>query len=805
MSGPLGSQQWMYSSAAGFYPYEIDQSLRFNDDDSAYLSRTPASAGNRKTWTWSGWVKFMPLTSYEPFMEAFTGAVDTYSQIGIVSNCFQYTQDNGSGLVASVKTNAVFRDPSAWYHVVFSIDTTQATSTNRVKIYVNGVEQTTTFNFIPSQNLDTWINSTNGHRIGSRWNVSYQRYDGYLAEVNFIDGQALDPTDFGEFKSGVWIPKSYSGTYGTNGFYLDFGNSGSLGADSSGNGNNWTANNLAATDQVLDSPTNNFATLNPLDKTTTNATLSEGNLKYTESSNSYWAAVFGSIGMTSGKYYWEQYAASITTSCSAGVVVGNHSSYNGYSYPFGPETYKVYQNGSIYHDGSTTAYSSTYATGDIIGVCVDADAREVWISINGVFQGSPTAGTGGMAATVSDPFPEGAIFPLSDARAATGIFNFGQDSSFAGNKTAQGNTDANGIGDFYYEPPAGYLALCTANLPDPAIDPAQDDVPEDYFNTVLYTGNGSTQSVTGVGFQPDFIWLKSRSQAYDHGLVDAVRGVTKFLESNTTDAEATAANYTTSFDSDGFSLGVNNRFNQSSATNVAWNWLADNTSGSTNTDGTITSTVSANQKAGFSIQTWTGDASGNATVGHGLSQAPEFIIIKPRTEARHWLIWHKDFNDYDKAMLFDTGTPADNRFGPSAPTSLVYGLYSGQGNRDGTNFVGYAFHSVDGYSKFGSYTGNGSDDGTFVYTGFRPAFVLTRRTDSTANWTIIDTTRSTYNDPDDNLQANSSNAEFTNTRYDILSNGIKMRRGASGDTNASGGTYIYMAFAEMPFKYANAR
>ena len=798
---PFGSEQWMYASG-GFYPYEIDQSLRFNDDDSAYLSRTPASAGNRKTWTWSGWIKDCS-TVFQGVFGASDGTNYGDIYIGFPANVGEISFDfYGAGARSLTYSTSLHRDPSAWYHLVVAVDTTQATDSNRVKVYLNGseifLENTSSGSRWPSLNAEGGVNTTSAHFLGAR-STGSTHFDGYMAEVNFVDGQALDPTDFGEFKSGVWVPKRYSGTYGTNGFHLDFGNSGSLGADSSGNGNNWTSNNLAATDQVLDSPTNNFCTMNPL-RVGSHLALLDGNLKLAATLTGA-KMVSSTFGVTAGKWYWESVIINPQQSL-IGVENGLGSSAEYVGQSVNGWSYDMYT-GNLYNSGSVS-YGDTFTTNDVIGIAVDMDSGKLWFSKNGTWQnsGSPTAGTNPAATNLA-----GTIFPAFTPynQYAASVVNFGQDSSFAGNKTAQGNTDANGIGDFYYAPPAGYLALCTANLPDPAIDPAQDDVPTDYFNTVLYTGNGSTQSITGVGFQPDWVWLKCRSIGYDHGLVDSVRGVTKFLESNTLDAESTVANYTTSFDSDGFSLGVNNRFNQSSATNVAWNWLAGG-SGVTNTDGTITSTVSANQKAGFSIVTWTNPATVNQTIGHGLGVKPDVIIRKYRSNADGWPVYHESLGQTNYLQLNSTNaSSADANVWPGTIDSTVFSTGQLAYFPSGWTAVAYCFHSVEGYSKFGSYTGNGSTDGPFVYTGFRPAFIMLKSSTRDASWIIIDAERDQENVASKRLLANLSNAESSGVHnIDFLSNGFKMR-GDNNNSNGSGETYIYMAFAEMPFKYSNAR
>jgi hypothetical protein len=411
------------------------------------------------------------------------------------------------------------------------------------------------------------------------------------------------------------------------------------------------------------------------------------------------------------------------------------------------------------------------------------------------------------------------LFPVIGEYVSTQVINFGQDSSFGGEVTRQGNTDANGIGDFYYAPPAGYLALCTANLPDPAIDPAEDDVPADYFNTVLYTGNNSTQSITGVGFQPDWTWIKARNTSLmGHILTDAVRGVGKALISNATNAEDTnhEYGYLSVFDSDGFTVtaGSTNadRVNNSSYNYVSWNWLAGNGT-STNTDGTITSTVSANQKAGFSIVSYTGNGS-NATVGHGLSSTPEMIIFKNRTSSGNsWVVYSYELGATKYLLLDSTGAAGTyNHFQNTAPTSSVAYITGGATavNANTNNYIAYCFNSVEGYSKFGSYTGNGSTNGPFVYTGFQPAFVILKRTDAASrNWMMQNNKSNPYNVVASVLSSDLSDQEYTSTAsggygVDFVSNGFKILNN-NVNWNASGGTYIYMAFAEMPFKYANAR
>jgi len=351
-----------------------------------------------------------------------------------------------------------------------------------------------------------------------------------------------------------------------------------------------------------------------------------------------------------------------------------------------------------------------------------------------------------------------------------------------------------------------YLPLSTANLPDPAIDPAQGSSPEDYFNTVAYSGTSGDKVVTGVGFQPDWVWIKQRNSAADHQLYDSVRGVTKLLESNQTTAEQTKSEGVKSFDSDGFTHGVESAGNDNTGTHVAWNWKA-NGSATLNEEGSIDSQVSANTESGFSIVTFTGTGS-NETVGHGLSSAPDCILFLRRdTSGSDHKVYHSAlgatknlrFNNSDAVRTDSTF------FDDTEPTLNVFTV-GGSRFASSSTHVAYCFHNVEGFSKFSSYVGNGNADGPFVYTGFRPAFIMSKRTDSTGDWHMYDVARDEYNVAYKAIWANYSSAEYLsyNNVWDILSNGFKART-SSVITNASGGTYIYMAFAENPFKYSNAR
>jgi hypothetical protein len=753
------------------------RSLRFRSSASAYISRTPATTTNRRTWTWSAWVKRGALGSVTRLFSADNGAQQTLLRFQ-ADNTLQF-QIYNSGVAAQIITTQVFRDPSAWYHIVAVMNTTDAASANRMVLYINGVQVTalSTASY-PSQNYDAFVNQTILHSTSSSGTAEY--WDGYQTEVNFIDGAALTPSSFGTFNSyGVWQPITYGGSYGTNGFYLTFGDNTStttLGYDTSPQGNNWTTNNISLTagvtyDSMLDVPTltsatvANYAVLNPI---FTNGfsplTLTNGNLTATSASGARLA--LGTMYATTDAYYFE---ATCTTVAAAGSRVGIRND----------STQRFYDNSGNYFDGATsTAYGATYTTGDVIGVAFDLTNQTITFYKNNTSQGQKTAI--GLTGILVAPFV------YADTSGVWNL-NFGQRP-------------------FSYTPPSGFVALNTYNLSTPTIPNGAV-----YMAATTYTGTGATQVVTntvnGTAMQPDWVWVKSRSAATDHKLTDVVRGVTKALISDTTGAETTDTNGLTAFGSTGFTLGTDTVYNNSGATYVGWQWKA-NGAGVSNTNGTLTSTVSANTTAGFAVVTYTGTGA-NATVGHGLGVAPSMIIFKSRTQASvDWPTYHISTGNDGGCNLNETAakTTASTRFNNTTPTSTVFSVGSAvQTNGSTQSMLAYVFAAVAGYSAFGSYTGNGSTDGPFVYTGFRPRFIMTHRTDgSGSNWIIFDTSRSPYNAAALALLPNSSAAEAAEDPVDLLSNGFKIR--ATGNAfNTSGGTYIYACFAENPFKYSLAR
>jgi hypothetical protein len=819
----------LLSSAGG---YNLTKSLRFRNSASAYLNRTGGTSTSRRIHTFSFWTKSSVIGGTRTVLSA--GPDDSNREVIFIdSNKFTY-QVKISNTFYDLETTQVFRDPAAWYHFVVAIDTTQATDSNRVKIYVNG-SQITAFGtaVYPPQNADLFFDDSNGSvsYIGAlRGYLGSFNYDGYFAEFNFIDGQALTPSSFGQTSTttGVWIPKKFSGTYGTNGFYLPFTDTTStstLGTDFSGNSNTWTVNNISLTsgstyDSMNDVPTltsatvANYAVWNPLvlfPNTTYQATMSNANMLMTRSGGGQGGAVT-TIGTTSGKFYAEMPVTAVGGSVTKlGVMATDNppSISAGSEYALGDTSASVAyrSNGARLTGGTTTnSWGSTYTTGDVIGVAFDADTGKIWFAKNGTWQasGDPAAGTN-PATTLAT----GAPFYFS-AGGESGIsisLNCGQQP-------------------FTYTPPTGFVALNTFNLPTPTIGATASTTANKYMDVTTYTGNGGTQSVTNSGsMQPDFLWIKPRSTANSHVLSDSVRGTDSngylFLVSDGTYGESTfdttwhnSFGKVTALNSNGFTVvdgSSSGNVNTSSVTYVGWQWRASNATAVTNTSGSISSQVSANTTAGFSIVTYTGTGA-NATVGHGLGVAPKMIIIKNRGDVSDWAVWHTGLSGNSYYIYLNKTSAQSNvnaMWNNTAPTSTVFSLGTSTDSNDTKAMVAYCFAQIAGYSAFGSYTGNGSATaGPFVYLGFRPRFVMVKRydTSSTGNWSITDTAINPYNNTTGALRPNTADSESTvGTVYvQPVSNGFYISNNNS-DTNASSGTYIYMAFAENPFKYANAR
>jgi hypothetical protein len=805
----INSQPLIGASGNQGGAYNLTRSLRFRSSASAYLNRTPASAGNRTAWTLSFWTKLANFGTNRTIINV-GGLSTNYGLIFFnTNNVLDFQEIAGTG--GRLTTTRVFRDPSAWYHIVLVWDTANATAGDRMRVYVNGVRETSfTTQTNPSLSANSFINTSAVHRIG--WETSgtagWQK-DGYLAEVNFIDGQALDPSSFGETSTttGVWIPKAYTGSYGTNGFYLDFEDTSSvaaLGYDAAGS-NDWTVNNVSLTsgatyDSMTDVPTltsataANYATLNPISNIG-NGTISAANLNFV-STTAAWRSAAGTIFVNSGKYYFEGTLTTFSGGSQSVMLGVCNTSFTAFGSYIG-ESANAWAvqasttNTNKWNNNTSTTISAgqSSSAGDVFMVAVDEDAGKIWFGRNGTWysSGDPAAGTNEAYSNLT-----GQVTPAVSSVDTTSAIalNCGQRP-------------------FAYTPPTGFVALNTFNLPTPTIGATASTQANKYMDATLYTGTGSSLTVTNAGgFSPDLVWIKSRSNAYNNELYDSVRGVQKRLISNLTNAESTSTNGLTAFNSNGFTQGGETETGANGATYVGWQWRGSDSAAVSNTSGSITSTVSANTSAGFSVVTWTGTGT-TSTIGHGLGVAPSFIITKGRSSSTNWVTYHASLGN-TKGINLDTtgaaGTSADY-WNNTSPTSSVFTIAGANSNNaNALTVVAYCFAEVAGYSAFGSYTGNGSTDGVFVYTGFRPKFIMIKKSNSTGNWMMFDSKRLEYNgaSASKELYANLSLGEGTSNGPDELSNGFKLRDNYS-DVNTNGDTYIYAAFAETPTKFANAR
>jgi len=831
MSGPFGSTAWMANPSSGFYDHQIDNSVRFETASNGHLTHTLGTAANLRTNTTSFWLKRSKLgvstrifASGASLNSNFDNSINIIITSGDLLQLYQETGNNNT--VINLITTQVFRDTSAWYHIVFAIDTTQGTNTNRVKLYVNGI-QVTSFGTAtyPSENLDTHIFSAEIRRWARGQSSAYA--DVQLAQIAQISGVQHAISDLGELKNDIWIPKDITGlTYAAGSYLLELKNSGvgtasssTVGADTSGNTLHFTSSGLAVHDHLPDSPTNNFATLNPLDSVTTSGhsfTLSEGNTKFILDQNASYADIVGTMQVgPGGKWYWEQYNT-ITGSNnnalpSTSLVLSSQSAHQPATIPTGSIDLVV---GT--RDGSEEVYMIAVDLDNGYAYRGNEGSWSNGANLNDIVSGE---GTGATATGISSTEPwRPFIELLYDGASAVAHMNFGQDSTFAGTVSAGTSTDSNGKGNFKYAPPAGFLALCTANLPDPVetFDPAKGGSPQDYFNSVLYTGNGGTLGVTGVGFQPDLVWIKDRGivdgNTYNHVWYDSVRGALQQIRSDATQESREQAGSLTAFGSDGFSLGSHAGQNTNNEKHVAWNWKAGtafSNDASATSVGSLDSAGTVSTDVGFSIITYTGNGTSGATIAHGLDSAPQLTLHKNLiTDGKNWESYF--INPFDGSydyFYLNLAVAKGDFSGGTVPSSSIITLGGGaDSNENAKLHIAYCFHSVEGYSKFGGYTGNGSADGTFIYTGFRPAWVMTKRIDGSDWWAIIDTARDVHNAATLGLRANDPAAESSDEAWtkDLLSNGFK-QRSTNGGSNADNAKYIYLAFAEQPFKYSNAR
>ena len=790
--------------------YEIERSIRLNRSDNSYLEISRSSDGNRKKWTFSTWLKVAKHGDDLRPIFAFNGTGNNRENFAFESDgkiAYQLRVSGSSK--AQIVTTGRFRDPTAWYHILLIWDSDNGTSADRAIIYVNGVRQEVTTFITPASGSSTFINSTTTHYINhdAHWDSGDYSY----AETYFIDGQAYDPSFFTETDTitGQFIPKKYTSGFSGNSFYLAYTDNSNntattIGKDYSGLGNNVSPQGVSVSagrhnDSLEDTPTNNYPVVNPLNSREPDR-ISNGNLDidYTDSDNN--VSSVATFAMRSGKYYFEVLLRAGSSSVLSSLIGIAPDSYqklkqnNQSAWP-GKDTDSgvgIDGSGAKYVDGSSSTYGSSFTTNDIIGVAVDADAAKVAFSKNGQFsdgngnynQGANVASGGQVSIDGTGPYF--AVFAdTSSSRNPQFSINFGQRA-------------------FSHSIPSGYQKLNSQNLPEPTV-PRGDE----YFETLLYTGQNTSSlyNVTGLEFQPDWVWGKSRNDNIEHILFDAVRGEDKQIATSGTGAEVVRSSAAYRFLSNGFAVSTVGNLNNP-VNYVAWCWDAGGST-VTNTDGTISSQVRANTSAGFSIATWTSDGSGSPTsFGHGLGVRPDFLIIMNRSSSGNKQCWFSTFsnatNNFISMNLEDGVQTAGAAMWGTIDSSVVSFRHSANSS-NGNDMVGYFFSNVAGFSKAGKYQGNGQSDGSYVHLGFRPAFLVIKTGEQNGDWIMIDNKRDVDNPTQHRVDANNIDTENNGDVYhDFLANGFKLRT-ASASRNPSNQDMYYFAFAENPFKYARAR
>jgi len=775
---------------------KIQRSLRFdgNDSNTQHLVRTPSSTGNQKIWTFSAWIKRGTASGSGPdYIYSAHDGSDYFALYFRYNEIYSYfSPGNNYGQVSARK----LRDNSSWYHLVHQVDATNTTQS----IWINGEALSLDSDRNPG-NSNYPMNESGVNMYVGKASWRDDTIDGYMAEVNHIDGSLIAPTDFGftDPVTNIWMPKRYEGTYGTNGFYLDFSDNSStaaLGIDKSPNGNDFTVNNFSVAawpdgDSVIDTPTNNFCTFNDVDRAD-NAYIANGALETAASSTGGHYPAFTTTAIKSGKWYLEwkfltndsglpsiMEAQHDSGSYNTDSTVGNNTStVNKRGYGLLPG------DGRTSHNGTLASYGSAISSSDTAQCAFDADTGKIYWGKNNTWFNSGNPETGANPAFSGIDMTKEWLFTWHV---------YGNNNNVSVNFGSQG---------FTYTPPSGFKSLCTENL---SLTQAPSAVtrPQRHFETLLYTGNDTDgHTIDGLEFTPALVWIKNRSSGVSNYWVDSMRKSGSdhlYLVTNTNGAEADASPRFTSINRGGFTVPSGGSFTNSNGHNfVAWCWKAGGAAVS-NTDGTITSSVSANQEAGFSIVTYTGTNANGATIGHGLGKVPKWYIVKRRDSSGNWMVYHEDIGNTHNLYLNETDAKQDDDdfANDTSPTSSVFTLgISGFVNADGGTYVAYCWAEIPGYSKFGSYTGNGSSTGQYVKLGFRVAWIMIKGTHSDI-WYIYDNKRNTFNVVDKELNSDRAQSEATFTTLDFLSDGFKIRTNNSS-FNYSGYTYLYFAFAEQP-------
>ena len=809
------------SDPGNFYTYQIANSIRGSAADNRTLKRTAGTPTSRDTFTLAYWVKRHNDSTTDSANNIFVTGTGggTYFYISLGADLF-FEGAGGNWSTSYLQTSAAYRDTSAWYHHILVFDSTQSAENDRLKLYVNGERITSfaqdslhsnigsseDFSFINQSGVVQAFGGLSGKGHGT------EGADLSLADVMFFDGQAYY-SELGETKNGVWIPKDPSElTFGDNGYWLKFTNSSNLGEDFSGNDNDFTVANFAAHDQLLDSPTfgssngGNFPIYNPLLKPPSGLALSEGNLKATLTSSDNGIMTNWQVPLT-GKWYWEIYIDNIASDHGVyiGVMPANTDlTINQESNNLGLVYYSI--NGNSILKGTRSSYGATWTTGDIISIAVDRTADTLQFYKNGSGQG-----------TISISTLDKEFFCYMGYTGGSGpcstILNFGQEGTFAGNVTAGGNGDGTGYGNFKYSVPSGFLALCSGNQPVAnAIDPAQtdNDYPQELFFISQFSGNLTGRTITTEN-QPDLLMIRHYSTGQNWYTLDSTRGMTanKYVLTDTNAAEATLPQTNiTSVGATSVGISSGTWLNSTGSDYQMWMWRANGGTTSSGS-GDLTSTHQVDPSGGFSIVKAAGDGSGSGdkTVTHGMSAAPDCILAKNLDSTFNWdTYWSSGLTSGYGLRLNTTDGQLSGRWG--TVNSSIFTCKHNYTWVGSDNFIYYCFRNIEGYIKVGSYNGNGeSSDGTFVYTGFRPAFVMGKGVVAGAAWWIQDNALSPYNPSPGVLEPNTNAATYTsaNPNVDFLSNGFKVRNNNSMFNSTSYGPYVYLAFAENPFKYATAR